>query len=537
MIIQNPEEKTRKVRRIVTKSVNFPAQNTPVGSTVWRSKLVASNYIQTMRLLAEVVHIHPWTFATLDAVTRSVIGSGWKIIPREGKEKYATRAGKRVIENFLYYRNRRWRNIRDFIEFPQKLSQTISSYRLFGQASWSLVRDGDKYIGFDVLSGITIPNVDENGNLLSPAFIHKPWDKSKDLEFELDEIVYFCNPGVTGRILGESPYEALLEVTLPSDLYAAVTYRSVLENVNAPYNGVWVVDPSVSDEDFEMFVTLLQERYTGPENFGRNPLVIRGMAEFKEIETGRKDTAPYIDGRSFSREEIIGVTGVAANKIGLSGDFNKANLREARREFHEAVLRPLFEAIEDVINEQVFVRVLGVEEWVFRFNRPDITTALEQAAIDMRYLQWGVLSPNEVRRQHGLDPRENGDDYYVPSETTSTIIQGGQQGKKEIDDEESIETMGDIPSNPRPPRDEEMITNSLVNRSTIKNELKNWRRIVLEYMDGKRRSKYFVPRYIPKPLYNQIERMLSCCEDFDSVKKVFAAAIELYEGDYVGENA
>jgi hypothetical protein len=508
-----------------------------------RPTVATSRYIDVMKLLAETVHTHPWTFSTVDAVARSVVGSGWKIIPKEGYESLATKRGKRTVDNFLNYSRKTRGNIRDFIGFPSKLSQTVSSYRLFGQASWNIIKEGNRCVGFDVLSGYTVPNIDEHGNFLEPAFIHYPWDGSKEVEFGIGDIVYFFNPGVTGRILGESPYESLIDVSLPADFYAALSYRSVLENVNAPYNGVWVVDPTVSDEDFDLFVNLLQERYTGAENFGRNPLVIRGMAEFKETESNRKDSAPYIDGRQFSREEMFGVTGVAGNKLGLSSDFNKANIRETRREFHESVLRPLFDVIEGVINDQVISGVLGVDFWEFKFNRPDITTALEQASIDMRYLQFGVFSPNEIRAQHGVAPRKDGDEYYIPGTTTGDVTRpkSGQQGKQEIEGEENPDTSTNPLPVERPPRDEASISNSADNdkRALIIKEIKNWRKITLEGMDGKRPHKKFIPESIPSHVALNINELLeSSYGDFDDVKKIFNAAILLYEeNDDVQQNA
>jgi hypothetical protein len=523
-VVQKPDEHNLQS---ITKRIDIGDK---LGVQTKRSRLVTSQYIEVMKLLAETVHSHPWTFATVDAVSRSVVGSGWKIVPREGQEHLATKRGKKRVLEFLNYSDREWTNIKDFVDFPSKLAQTVSSYRLFGQAAWHLIKDGNTYVGFDVLSGITIPNIDEEGYFLEPAFIHQPWDGAKEIALDLEDVVYFYNPGVTGRMLGESSYESLVDISLPADFYAAISYRSVLENVNAPYNGVWIVDPTVSDEDFEMFVNLLQERYTGPENFGRNPLVIRGMAEFKELETSRQDNAPYIDGRQFGREEMFGVTGVAGNKLGLSSDFNKANIRETRREFHESVLRPIFQVIEEAIDRQVIQRCLNIDSWTFMFNRPDITTSLEQASIDMRYLQFGVFSPDEIREQHGILPRKdgNGGDYYIPGTTTGDVTspKSGQQGKQEIEGEENPDTATDPMPVERPPRDEASISNS----SLSIRELKNWRKIVLEHMDGKRTNKSFSPEHISVELARSINELIEQSDgDFEVIKKVFSAAIMLYE--------
>lgn len=504
-------------------------------------------------LLAEAYHKHPWTFATVDVVSRSVIGAGWKFVPHPKKEGLAKDGDLERLNDFFDYSERRWDNIKDFQSLSNKLSHTVSSYRLLGHTAWEIIysKSGNP-LGFDVLSGVTLPNVEDDGRFKKDAFTYYAWGKSTGVSYARDEIAYFYNPGATGSVFGESPYEALAHTSLPSDLFAATAYRQLFENRNAPYNGVWQVDPSVSNEDFDAFLGVLEDRYTGAMNYGRNPLVIRGAAEFKQMVSTAKEDAPYLEGRAFNREEFFGVTGVDGNKVGITEYGNKSNIRETRRDYHENTLRPLFVILEEGIYHQVIRRVLGIEGWILKFNRPDITNALEQSAIDKANMQFGVYSPNEVRIQKGEKPRPDGDFYYMATSSQEMMEDAAEQAKKQSDDQthgargrnagpndpggnsdtgESGSDSGNItlPSG-RPPRDEEHPDSMNSLRPTIIGELKTWRRLKLMAMDGKKESKPFKCNAIPTEVAKTINEMLDEAEgDFELVKRIFEGAMKAFE--------
>lgn len=493
---------------------------------------------EQLNLLAQAAHEHPLTFATLDSVSRSIVGAGWQFVPVKEFADEATQRQRRKVESFFAYSEAKWDNIKDFQSFPDKLALTINQYRLTGQCAWEIVRDGTGTpVGFDVLSGFTIPNVDELGYFKAPAWTHYPWGKSKGIEYDLDELAYFFNSGVTGNIDGESLYEALMNTSLPSDLFAAISYRSLFENTNAPYNGLWTVDPTVSDEDLDMFVSLLEERYAGVQNYGRNPLVVRGSADFKPITSRNEEDAPYLEGRAFNREEFLGVTGVDGNKLGLTDSANKGNIRETRREFHENTLRPLFRRLEDDIYRQVIVKQLGIKAWMLKFNVPDITTRIEDSSISMRNLQWGINNVNEVRAERGLEPVKHGDSFYIPlnmalvdenGEITVLNQSGGSRenpdGSGDIDNEKPDDPS---PEATRPPRDEDP---SEADKTLAVEELKTWRKRHLLYLDGKKPYKAFETRHLSASKAATIDELLSNVgHDFDTVKRIFSAAIELEE--------
>lgn len=516
-------------------SSRFSVQKlSPLGDSLVKS-ISQESRATILRTLLEAAMNHPWTYATVDSVSRSVVGSGWSFVPVPELADQATDEGLEEVESFFEFRSRTWDNIKDFQSFPDKIGYTAATYRLFGQTGWEVIRNGaGRPVGFDVLSGIIVPNVDDEGYFKSPAFTLIPWEKgAKEVAYEADEIVYFYNSGLKGNVGGESIYQPLTATSLPSDLYASQAFRELFKNANSPYNGIWEVDPGVSDDDFELFLELLEQRYSGVANYGRNPLVVRGNVKFNEYTSRSKEDAPYLEGRNFNREEYYGVTGVNGNKLGVVQDANKSNIRESRREFHENVTRPLFRKIESIIYDQVMVRLLNRPEWYFKFDQPDFSTSLERATIEMRELQWGKATPNELRIAAGKDPLPGGDVRFFPINMAIVDEDGNIQvltGKNSSDVEDGESPEGDGSPNSddvRAPRDDENpdSTNAL-------KEAKQWRKCHLRAMDGKREKKEFICNYISPNLERMIKRQLELCGDnFDLAKTIFDSLEEMVKDE------
>lgn len=475
-----------------------------------------------MQDLSQVSKRHSWTSATISMLGRAIVGAGWRFVPVDDD---IDESGLNLVKSFFMDGRTGSQNIKDFVTLASKIYQTVTSYRLFGQCGWEIIRLGDRPVGFDVVSGYIEPNVDERGYFVDPdsnAFTVYPWSGKGKEEYSLKDFVYFFDPGITGLVSGETVYEALAETSIPSDMFAAISYRELFENVNAPYNGVWEINENTSDSDFNYFVELLNTRYSGAENFGKNPLVIRGGAKFVPTSSRNSEDAPYLEGRRYNQEEISAVTGVDGNKLGLTKSATKANMRESRREFHENTVRPLVNYLEEVIYRQVIVRILGVDSWKIQFNRPDFMTELERATIDTRDVLSGLYNSNEIRARRGDAPREGGDVYYMPANAVPQ--DAGMENRRS--------GTGMLPPE-RPPRDEGPSTSE--EKSTgvsptldyssgnLIKEIRAWRKCHLRFLDGKRETGYFEPNEIPQNVYQMTKELLESADDFGEVKRIFNA--------------
>lgn len=492
---------------------------------------------EALRLVAKK---HSWTRATVSSIARAAVGAGFSFVrhPVFGRnQKIIQEEMDRILEpvyDFFYGIKDVTRYIQDTVTLPAKIFYTVVSLIYYGQASWELIYDSEtgKPIGFDVLAGIVRPNVNEHGRFLRPAYYFRPWNSTNVISYRNpSDIVYITWPGIDLSIYGSSEYDAVAEISIPSDLYASTAYRNHFENINAPYNGVWIVDKDTSKEDYKQFLMTLVNRYSGVVNFGRTPIVIRGDVDFKETRSRSNDDAPYLEGRKYNQEEISAVSAVPSAKLGLAANATKTNYREMRRDFHENTLRPIFEIIEHAIYQQVFVRGFGMKDWMMVFNSPDLTTSLEQATILTRYVQNGLLNPNEARGDLGRPPREDsfGTVFYHPNNSIEAATGGKESHTANIGDpnqtvEENREPEGGSmrqTNNVRVPSSDAAHTGQESLRNIV-NEIKTWRNFALRVAEGKRTNRSFIPIYLNQNTAKKIQTALDVIgNDSEQIKSLF----------------
>lgn len=512
-------------------------------------------YYQKSNLLRIAAMQHSWTRATAISIGRAAIGGGFSFVrhPIYGKE--ITKKRQKEIDNIMkdvndiFFKPSKVKYIQDLNSLSSKMYYTANSFVLYGQFSWEKIRERGtgKMIGFDILPGIVMPNVDMYGKFNNPAYYFRPWNSQVVVEYKLNDVVYVTNPGLDASIYGSTDYDSLIYNTIPSDLYASQAYKFQFENINAPYNGVWVVDPSTTPEDYSDFVALLANRYTGIESFGKNPLVIRGQAKFEEHRSRSNDDAPYLEGRRYNQEEISGVSGVSAAKLGITDNASKTNHRELRREFHENTLRPVFQFIEEGIYNQILVEEFGLTEYKLAFNRPDLSTALEEATIIGRYVQNGVLSPDEAREIVGKRPRgdEYGSSYFIPSNgswvgtngNVSTPLQTSQAMQPDsvnVTDSTTPVTQ-EVPVQDggskrqfdamRPPEADVAYRN----KSDVIGELEKWKRFEVRKSKGKRSDRDFVVGFVDNESATAVREVLKTLTKSEEITLFFDNLINSIE--------
>jgi len=388
--------------------------------------------------MMDTIKVHGYTRAAMSAIGRATIGAWWKLSKHDDWGEAATDEQRTRLLRFYANQEREWDNIKDYQSLAYKLTIGAEYLRFFGQAAYLLIRNNaGQTIGFDHLPGLVVPNVDEFGYFKSPAFIQYPV-KDPRIRTEIDDpgdIVFIMNPDWEGSPLGGSDIEALTEYTLPLDLYLQTAAREYMKNSNRP-ELIYMLPHDISDEAFDTFVSLLNSKYAGPQNRGRNPVAVQGELKIERVDD-LPDSLPYIEARDDVREETLAVAGTSGPVLGIGETLSSANIREARRQFHETTMEPLFKLVETALYEQVHVREFLSEGWVFQFNNPDFMTAVERATVHMRYIQFGVLSPNEAREELGREDREGGDIYIMPSNVGQEPRGSPPEGREDEEDSPS----------------------------------------------------------------------------------------------------
>lgn len=162
----------------------------------------------------------------------------------------------------------------------------------------------------------------------------------------------------------------------------------------------------------------LDEFRQGGAREGKVILLEDGL-EYQQLGMTSED-AQWIEARKFSRGDIAMFFGVPPHMI---GDTEKATswgtgLETQGQGFVTYTLEDSLTAWEEAIGADLLDWERNPQLFA-RFNRNalvrgDIKTRWEA---HVKAMQWGVMSPNEVRELEDMNPRDGGDIYYDPPNT------------------------------------------------------------------------------------------------------------------------
>lgn len=478
--------------------------------------------------LMDTIEAHGYLRASMSIIGRSTIGTWWKLVENQEAQASATERKKNRLYRFYNFDGRSWDNIKDFHTFAHKILLAAMYLRYFGQAAFYIVRNKEGVaIGLDTLYGFVQPNVNSEGFFQSPAFYQYPTRNPADrVSFESPrDIVFITNPDWKGYPSGGTDIESLSQFTLPTDIYLQTIAREYLKNRDRPEH-LYILPSDISDEAFNDFSNMIATRYAGPKNVGKAPIVVQGDLEVKELSKMPADL-PYQEARAAAREELLSVSGVSGAKLGLTSSLSAANFREARREFHETEMLPLFTLIEQALYDQIHLREFKIKGWLFKFNNPDFLTAVEKATVHMRYHSIGVLSSNEIRSDLGRRPREDegGDAYVDPNLDDSPT--GGEQGSPP----EGREDNPDSPSHVGEPTldDQDPPRGDQHNDEGLRLALRDWEQYSVSRIRRGKKFRKFYSEEIPACLADAIQAQLENVGNIQGVRNIFSEVRHLIE--------
>lgn len=170
----------------------------------------------------------------------------------------------------------------------------------------------------------------------------------------------------------------------------------------------------------ELLKAQMDEYRSGGSREGK-VIVLEGGLEFQQIAMTSED-AEWLDSREFSRIDICMFFGVAPHLIGITAGNTQlgSSIETQGQGFQTYSLEDSYITWEEAIGLQCLDWTVNTDLYA-RFNR----NALVRADFKTRWegyvkaMQWGVYSPNDVRKLEDENPREGGDIYYPPPNMTA----------------------------------------------------------------------------------------------------------------------
>lgn len=301
---------------------------------------------------------------------------------------------------------------------PSQFKRMMQSHLLLrGNAYALIVRSGRRVIGLNPLDPDRM-RVDQNDDLtLSYTYQTRNGGFVTLAAPDVFHLVGLTLDGVHGLSPISFARESL-GLSMAQERHGGATFR------NAARPSLVLSHPHrLGQEGIDHLKSSLDDYRSGGGSEGKALILEEGM-EAKPLSMSAQD-AQWIEARKFSRTDIAMFFGVPPHMI---GDTDKATswgsgIEQQSIGFVTYTLEDHLTTWEETVNRDLITE----NELYAKFNR----SALLRGDIDARWsahvraMQWGVMSPNEVRTREDMNPRDGGDVYYDPPNTAGGQNQGG----------------------------------------------------------------------------------------------------------------
>jgi HK97 family phage portal protein len=248
--------------------------------------------------------------------------------------------------------------------------------------------------------------------------------KGVQTQIDVEQVIHFRNDNPYQKWIGLAVTEILVSPILSS--YFIREWNNKFFANNAVPSGILTTDQTLDMTKADQIKERWKSKYGGVEKF-HDIAVLGAGYKFEKISESPKDMA-FIDLFKIDREEIMAVTGVPPGVAGIMEYANYANFEAQIRLFWELTVSHCLARNESLINEMLIPRLWPANGWYVEYDTSDVkplqqdATAL--AARHQIYVNTGILTVNEIRREMNLDAVAWGDDPPRQSSPFDGLLSG-----------------------------------------------------------------------------------------------------------------
>lgn len=285
---------------------------------------------------------------------------------------------------------------------------------LKGRAVYHIYKNEKKT---NVLGLIPITNNLTNVEFSNGRIIYKFFLNNGMVEYEEKDVLDIRKINPFNLLNGFSVFEqARLE--LESDVISAIAYKKLNEKGALP-SGIIESQTELSEEEANRIQAKVEDRLSGFKNFYK-PLILGKNLQYKTLSFSPRDLA-FIDVRNFTRDQILGIFKVPKAVL-FANDVNRANSEAAKYWFIENTVKPYIDLIKDKLENDLLYKHFDVKrEFKLSYENP-VPEDKEYLLNRDDKLVNRVYTVNEIRKERGLDPIENGDYIYMEGIPIGTPI-------------------------------------------------------------------------------------------------------------------
>lgn len=356
-----------------------------------------------------------------------VCGLNWVVKRKDADNSKATRAPKKSVIDT------RVQAVSEFLLSPDKDHTWSEWLRLVLEDMFVLdaptlyiqrTRGGDVYALRPIDGGTIKRIIDTHGWVPMPPepAYQQILQGTAAVNYTRDELIYKPRNPRTNRIYGYSPVEQIV-VTMKLLLSRQASNLGYYEDGTVP-DGFLTAPAGWTPQQIKEMQNILDAQLSGNLADRRKLRMVPSDAKY----TATKEPALKNDYDEWLAR--VACFAFSYPPTPFIRQMNRSTSDNAKESADEEGLQPVTRWVKELVDE-IIQRRLGFHDLEFLFEDKEAQDPLERAQIDQIYVQCGVLQPDEIRAEMGLDPLPESE----PAQPTQSADDANPDGTDDPPDE------------------------------------------------------------------------------------------------------
>jgi len=238
------------------------------------------------------------------------------------------------------------------------------------------------------------------------GYIYGNKDKSA---LKTDEVIRFSVPNPSNPFYGKSCIEAAFAEVSRNNLYNRYENSQLINNGRPDF--IIKYAGQLTQEDQKRLTLEWNRLYKGTQSAGK----VSVMDNNFDVEplSFKPQEMQFLEGRHQTKKDIASMFGIPFALLDSENQL-KAGITDIQISYQRYGIAPRLRRIEDTLNEALIKRFYDDSgDLFFKFDDCISEDRKQDAEINTKYVQAGIISINEAREYLDLDPVEGGDDIKV----------------------------------------------------------------------------------------------------------------------------
>lgn len=306
------------------------------------------------------------------------------------------------------------RSVNPFQTRRQLIEFTQAYMDLAGEAFWYLVRGGSgknaKIVQIWMLRPDWITIKTSPDEFIKGYTYRVPGQGELDIARE--DIVHFKEFNPTDPYRGLSIIRAAA-ATIDVDTHSEEYNRKFYINSARP-DVVLRTEQKLDTDLIKRMKAQWQAEYGGADK-AHKLAILEGGLDIKPFAVSQKDME-FLEGQRFTRDKIMALFQTPKTVLGMTEDVTVSNAEATDLVFAKRVVDPAMDKIVDVLNEFLLPQYADWNGGELFFEKESPVPENVTAKLDKQKALFalGAMTPNEIRKQNGLDEVPGLDNFYLP---------------------------------------------------------------------------------------------------------------------------